>query len=89
MSSVAEIVADVRERGDAAVREWAERLDGAAPARAEAAGHVPLDALLTLADAVRRWHALQRPADVWRLLPRLEAAGASSILLVPVERMVS
>jgi ATP phosphoribosyltransferase len=26
---------------------------------------------------------------VWRLLPRLEAAGASSILLVPVERMVS
>jgi histidinol dehydrogenase len=64
MSSVAEIVADVRERGDSAVREWAERLDGVAPARAEPAGHVPLDALLTLADAVRRWHALQRPADV-------------------------
>jgi len=28
---VAEIVADVRERGDAALREWAERLDGAVP----------------------------------------------------------
>ena len=26
--------------------------------------------------------------DVWRLLPRLEEAGASSILLVPVERML-
>jgi len=32
--SVAEIVADVRERGDAAVREWALRLDGAEPSRA-------------------------------------------------------
>jgi len=29
--SVAEIVADVRERGDAAVREWSLRLDGAEP----------------------------------------------------------
>jgi ATP phosphoribosyltransferase len=28
-------------------------------------------------------------ADVWLLLPKLEAAGASSILLVPVERMLS
>jgi len=69
MSSVAEIVADVRERGDAAVAEWAERLDGVAPAHAEPAGHVPLAALHTLAGAVRRWHALQRPADV-----RLETA---------------
>ena len=33
-------------------------------------------------------HALVPAADVWRLLPRLEAAGGSSILLVPVERMV-
>ena len=33
-------------------------------------------------------HALVPAADVWRLLPRLEAAGASSILLVPVERIV-
>jgi ATP phosphoribosyltransferase len=32
-------------------------------------------------------HALVPAADVWSLLPRLEAAGASSILLVPVERM--
>ena len=34
-------------------------------------------------------HALVPAADVWRLLPRLEAAGGSSILIVPVERMLS
>jgi ATP phosphoribosyltransferase len=34
-------------------------------------------------------HALVPAAGVWELLPRLEAAGASSILLVPVERMVA
>jgi ATP phosphoribosyltransferase len=33
-------------------------------------------------------HALVPAADVWRLLPQLEAAGGSSILLVPVERML-
>lgn len=33
-------------------------------------------------------HALVPSAEVWRLLPELEAAGASSILLVPVERML-
>jgi ATP phosphoribosyltransferase len=32
-------------------------------------------------------HALVPSAEVWRLLPELEAAGASSILVVPVERM--
>jgi ATP phosphoribosyltransferase, C-terminal domain len=34
-------------------------------------------------------HVLVPSADVWRLLPALEAAGASSILIVPVERMSS
>src|SRR3954451_14085387 len=34
-------------------------------------------------------HALIPATDVWRLLPKLEEAGASSILLVPVERMIS
>ena len=34
-------------------------------------------------------HALVPAADVWRLLPELEAAGASSILLLPVERMLA
>jgi ATP phosphoribosyltransferase len=34
-------------------------------------------------------HALVPAADVWHLLPALEAAGGSSILLVPVERMLA
>jgi ATP phosphoribosyltransferase len=34
-------------------------------------------------------HALVPAVDVWRLLPRLEAAGGSSILLLPVERMLA
>jgi ATP phosphoribosyltransferase len=33
-------------------------------------------------------HSVVPAADIWRLLPELEAAGASSILLVPVERML-
>jgi ATP phosphoribosyltransferase len=34
-------------------------------------------------------HALVPSSKVWRLLPDLEAAGASAILVVPVERMLS
>jgi ATP phosphoribosyltransferase len=33
-------------------------------------------------------HALVPAADIWALLPKLEAAGASSILTLPIERMV-
>jgi histidinol dehydrogenase len=62
--SVERILEDVRERGDEALREWALRLDGAEPARAEASGPVPEEALLTLARRVRAWHELQRPRDV-------------------------
>jgi histidinol dehydrogenase len=64
VTEVEQIVADVRARGDAAVREWALRLDGAEPVRAEPGGEVPADAILELADRVRRWHEAQRPADV-------------------------
>jgi ATP phosphoribosyltransferase len=32
-------------------------------------------------------HALVPSADVWRLLPELSELGATSILVVPVERM--
>jgi histidinol dehydrogenase len=64
MSDVALIVEDVRTRGDDALREWALKLDGVEPARAVAAGDVPRDALLTLADRVRRWHEAQRPVDL-------------------------
>ncbi len=62
--TVAEIVADVRERGDAALNEWALELDGVAPALAEPAPGLPEEAVLALADRVRRWHLLQRPADL-------------------------
>ena len=34
-------------------------------------------------------HALVPARDVWRLLPELEAVGGSSILLLPVERMLA
>jgi ATP phosphoribosyltransferase len=34
-------------------------------------------------------HVLVPAADVWRLLPQLEAVGGSSILVVPVERMAA
>ena len=63
-AGVAAIVDDVRARGDAALREWALRLDGVAPARAEPAGEIPEEALLAAAANVRAWHELQRPADV-------------------------
>jgi histidinol dehydrogenase len=59
------IVSDVKERGLDAVREWALELDGAEPARATPdARELPREALLTLADRVRRWHEAQRPADL-------------------------
>jgi histidinol dehydrogenase len=63
-ASVAEIVADVHDRGDEALAEWAIELDGIAPARAEAEAGLPEDAVRALADRVRRWHEAQRPSDV-------------------------
>ena len=64
MNDVADIVADVQERGDAALADWSERFDGAARARRARPSRIPEDAVLALADAVRRWHELQRPADL-------------------------
>src|SRR3954454_22583743 len=67
---VAEIVADVRDRGDVALRDWAERLDGAVPIalrvpREEIEAAELDDATLAagreLARAVREFHELQRP----------------------------
>ena len=62
--SVAAIVEDVRARGDEAVREWALCLDGAEPELVAQSHEVPEEAILALADRVRRWHELQRPADI-------------------------
>jgi histidinol dehydrogenase len=59
------IVSDVKERGFEAVREWALELDGVEPGRAVAEPDgLPGEALLQLADRVRRWHEAQRPADI-------------------------
>jgi len=69
---VAPIVADVRERGDAALLEWTERFDGPRPngfrvpaeriAAAEVTPQV-LDALRRMIRAVRTFSEAQRPAD--------------------------
>ena len=69
---VAEIVADVRERGDAALLDWTERLDGERPElrvpaeRLRAARMEPeaLAAVRALADAVAAFCTPQRPPDV-------------------------
>jgi histidinol dehydrogenase len=59
------IVDDVKTRGFEAVREWALELDGVEPARAAPdRDALPRDALLTLADRVRRWHETQRPRSI-------------------------
>jgi histidinol dehydrogenase len=62
--TVQEIVDDVRARGEEAVREWALQLDGVEPALAHAGGELPRDAVLALADRVRRFHDAQRPRDI-------------------------
>jgi len=64
VSTVAEIVADVRARGDEALAEWSLELDGVAPARAEPTEGLPEQAVVALADRVRRWHQAQRPSDL-------------------------
>ena len=69
---VAPIVADVRDRGDAALLEWTERFDGprpegfrVAPERIEAAAVADdvLEALRAMIQAVRSFNEAQRPAD--------------------------
>jgi len=67
---VAEIVGDVRDRGDAALADWTERLDGVRPERLRVAAAGPeleadvAEALRRLIAAVTAFHAAQRPADV-------------------------
>jgi histidinol dehydrogenase len=66
MSSVAEIVADVRARGDAALHDWAERFGDAPPERIAVEGELDeraQRAVRALAAAVEVVHAAQLPAD--------------------------
>jgi histidinol dehydrogenase len=71
-AAVAPIVADVRTRGDAALLEWTERLDGPRPdgVRVEAEQIASaavdddvLEALRRMIEAVRAFSTAQRPAD--------------------------
>lgn len=59
------IVEEIKNFGDEVVRKYALELDGAEPARAVADDSLlPREAVLALADRVRRWHLAQRPADI-------------------------
>ena len=59
------IIHEIREHGEDAVRKWAMALDGIEPELAlPSEEDLPRDAILELADRVRRWHEAQRPADV-------------------------
>ena len=72
IAAVAPIVADVRDRGDAALLEWTERWDGPRPegirvtpeqiASAQVDADV-LEALRLMIDAVRRFNEAQLPSD--------------------------
>ena len=69
---VSEVVADVRDRGDAALLDWSERLDGVRPGlrvpaerlRGACLGEAELAAIRALAGAVEAFCAPQRPPDV-------------------------
>jgi histidinol dehydrogenase len=78
LAVVAPIVDDVRTRGDAALIEWTERLDGPRPAglrvppeaiESAVVDDEVLDALRRMIAAVRAFNEAQRPADT-----RVEAA---------------
>jgi len=88
------ILDDIRRRGDVALREWAVRLDGAAPARAEPTSGLPKEAVLELAASVRRWHEAQWPPDLrMEVRPGVELerrwAPLSSVGIYVPRRLVS
>jgi histidinol dehydrogenase len=59
------IVGEIKRDGEEAVRRFALEFDGVEPARAQPdPALLPRQAVLELADRVRRWHAVQRPAPV-------------------------
>jgi histidinol dehydrogenase len=59
------IVSQIKVEGEDAVIRWALELDGVEPVRAyPTEGDFPRDAVLALADRVRRWHEAQRPPEL-------------------------
>jgi histidinol dehydrogenase len=72
LETAAPIVADVRDRGDAALLEWTERFDGPRPdgfrvpaerIAGASTGDDVLEALRSMIDAVQRFSEAQRPRD--------------------------
>jgi histidinol dehydrogenase len=76
VTQVAQIVADVHDRGDAALREWSERFGDGVPGRVVPRGDLDaetLRAVRALVAAVEIVHAAQRPADTTvRPIPGVE-----------------
>ena len=92
--AVAEILADVRDRGDAALRDWTARIDGVTLDRfaigrdeiSAAAGRLPadlVDALRFAADRIRRFHSFQ-PLPSWTTT---EMGGRLGQKMTPLERV--
>lgn len=93
--AVGRIVADVRQRGEAAVIDWTQKIDGlrlssltVAPAEIEAAYQsIPVelrDALHFAAGRIRAFHQKQ-PSQSW--LDWRSQAGALGQMIVPLERV--
>ena len=92
--AVAQILADVRERGDAALRDWTRRIDGVNLDRfaidrdeiAAAADRLPrelIDSLRFAADRIRRFHAHQ-PLPSWTTS---ELGGTLGQQMTPLDRV--
>ncbi len=92
--AVAEILADVRDRGDAALRDWTARIDGVTLDRfaidrdeiIAAAGRLPadlVDSLRFAADRIRRFHSFQ-PLPSWTTN---EMGGTLGQKMTPLDRV--
>ena len=92
--AVAEILADVRDRGDDALRDWTARIDGVTLDRfaigrdeiSAAAGRLPadlVDALRFAADRIRRFHSFQ-PLPSWTTS---EMGGTLGQKMTPLDRI--
>ncbi len=93
--AVARILSDIRQRGDAAVRQWTARIDGGAPENftvpqdeIEAAYYASpadlRDALQFSADRIRQFHEKQ-PSQSW--LDWRDDGGALGQMIRPLERV--
>ena len=93
-AAVARVLEDVRERGDAALQEWAHRIDDVVPdplavpesELARAASEIPADlfeALQISAERIRAFHARQ-PVQSWETL---DLGGTMGQRIIPLERV--